>query len=47
MAERSVGLGIRCSTSHTQKYIMRRDPESFLSPISRLPVRAECVSELG
>jgi hypothetical protein len=32
MAERSAGLGIRCSTSRTHKYIMRRDPEPSLSP---------------
>jgi hypothetical protein len=47
MAERSAGLGIRCSTSRTHKYIMRCNPEPFLSPISRLPVRVACVSELG
>jgi hypothetical protein len=32
MAERSTGLGIRCSTSRTHKYIMRRDPDPSLSP---------------
>jgi hypothetical protein len=47
MAERSAGLGICCSTSRTHKYIMCRDPESFFSPISCLPVWAACVSELG